>query len=105
MQGVNTEPITEIPVGQTRNHNLVVQFLRGGYFDSEIDAWRAARRLGLEIDLMTAEETTSDAVDPNTASFKRDTQRRPLANAGRCPLRPATHCGDAHRDHRPDPGA
>jgi len=35
--------------------NLVVQFLRERYFDCELDAWRAARRLVLEIDLMAAE--------------------------------------------------
>jgi hypothetical protein len=37
--------------------HVAVEFLRGRYFDCELDAWRAARRLVREMDLMDAEET------------------------------------------------
>jgi hypothetical protein len=44
--------------------NLVRELLRGGYFDNEFEAWRAAKRLVQEMDLMAAEDERSDAVDP-----------------------------------------
>ena len=37
--------------------HVAVEFLHGRYFDCELDAWRAARRLVREMDLMDAEET------------------------------------------------
>lgn len=51
--------------------SLVRELLRGRYFDNEFEAWRAAKRLVQEMDLMAAEDARSDAVDPAARHQRR----------------------------------